>query len=161
LYAAYAEGRSLRGLVAIVGEEALSERDRGFLKFADAFEEQFITQDKHENRTIFETLNLGWDLLSVLPVSELTRIDDELIEKYLDKNKRPADQTFSKSLNKNNPSDEKTEEPKKTEAKLDVKTEISAPMETKLISLGKKENSTKKNSKKKVPKTKSKKKKKK
>ncbi|MBU2100442.1 V-type ATP synthase subunit B [Candidatus Micrarchaeota archaeon] len=91
LYAAYAEGRSLRGLVAIVGEEALSERDRSFLKFAEQFEEQFITQDKYENRTIFESLNLGWDLLSVLPVSELTRIDDELIEKYLDKTKRPKE----------------------------------------------------------------------
>ncbi len=91
LYAGYAEGRSLRGLVAIVGEEALSERDRGFLKFAEQFEEQFITQGKYEDRTIFDTLNLGWDLLSALPTSELTRIDDELIEKYLDKNKRPKE----------------------------------------------------------------------
>jgi vacuolar-type H+-ATPase subunit B/Vma2 len=100
LYAAYAEGRSLRGLVAIVGEEALSERDRGFLKFAEQFEEQFITQDKYENRTIFESLNLGWDLLSVLPVSELTRIDDSLIEKYLDKSKRPKEKPMEAETEK-------------------------------------------------------------
>ena len=82
LYAAYAEGRSLRGLVAIVGEEALAERDRAYLKFAKAFEEQFDAQDKKEDRSIQETLNLGWKLLQLLPKNELIRIDDALIEKY-------------------------------------------------------------------------------
>ncbi|MBI4010390.1 MAG: V-type ATP synthase subunit B [Candidatus Aenigmarchaeota archaeon] len=82
LYAAYAEGRSLRGLVAIVGEEALTERDRAYLKFAKAFEEQFTGQGKNENRSIEETLNLGWKLLQILPRNELIRIEDALIEKY-------------------------------------------------------------------------------
>ncbi len=82
LYAAYAEGRALRGLVAIVGEEALTERDRAYLKFAKAFEEQFVTQGKKENRNIEDTLNLGWMLLQLLPRNELTRIDDKIIEKY-------------------------------------------------------------------------------
>lgn len=136
LYAGYAEGRSLRGLVAIVGEEALSERDRGFLKFANSFEEKFITQDKCENRTIFETLNLGWDLLSALPTAELTRIDDELIEKYLDKNKRPAGKPI-----------EKTEEKKET--KLDQKTEFPKPKPEKLITTKKKNKKKSKNKKKK------------
>lgn len=82
LYAAYAEGRSLRGLAAIVGEEALSERDQRFLAFAKEFETVFVKQGNRENRGIAETLNLGWKLLELLPQTELTRIDDRLIEKY-------------------------------------------------------------------------------
>jgi len=83
LYSAYAEGRDLRDLVAVVGEEALTERDQKFLKFADAFEEEFITQAKDEDRTIEETLNLGWKLLSLLPKSELKRVKEEHIPIYL------------------------------------------------------------------------------
>ena len=82
LYAAYAEGRDLRGLVAIVGKEALSERDRKFLDFADAFEDRFVRQDANEDRTIEQTLTLSWELLSALPVESLTKIDRKLIEKY-------------------------------------------------------------------------------
>jgi len=82
MYACYAEGRDLRGLVAIVGEEALSERDRQYLKFADRFEKEYITQGKNDDRTIQDSLGLGWELMGELPVTELVRIDDELIEKY-------------------------------------------------------------------------------
>jgi V/A-type H+-transporting ATPase subunit B len=82
LYAAYAEGRSLRGLAAIVGEEALSERDQRFLAFAKEFETVFVQQGNKENRSIVETLNIGWKLLALLPQNELTRIDDSIIEKY-------------------------------------------------------------------------------
>ena len=64
LYAAYAEGNDLRDLVAIVGEEALSERDQKFLRFADEFEKQFVQQDKHEDRTIVQTLTIGWESVS-------------------------------------------------------------------------------------------------
>jgi V/A-type H+-transporting ATPase subunit B len=85
LYSAYAEGRDLRDLVAVVGEEALTERDQKFLQFADEFEKQFITQAKDEDRTIEETLDLGWKLLSVLPVSELKRVREEHIPIYLPK----------------------------------------------------------------------------
>jgi len=82
LYAAYAEGKDLRGLVAIVGEEALSERDKKFLKFADEFEKKFVTQKRDEDRSIDETLDLGWKLLGILPENELTRISPELRKKY-------------------------------------------------------------------------------
>ncbi len=82
LYSAYAEGRDLRDLVAIVGEEALSDRDRRHLEFADRFEREFVTQSRDENRTIERTLEIGWDLLSILPERELKRIDDKYIEKY-------------------------------------------------------------------------------
>jgi len=82
LYSAYAEGRDLRDLMAVVGEEALTERDRKFLTFADDFEAQFITQSRDEDRTIQETLDLGWKLLSVLPEAELKRVRAEHIPKY-------------------------------------------------------------------------------
>ncbi|PIN79857.1 hypothetical protein COV16_02015 [Candidatus Woesearchaeota archaeon CG10_big_fil_rev_8_21_14_0_10_34_8] len=83
LYAAYAEGRELRGLVAIVGEEALSDRDKKFLAFAAEFENTFVRQSTSEDRSIAQTLDLGWKLLSVLPENELTRISPELKKKYL------------------------------------------------------------------------------
>ncbi|GAB6284075.1 MAG: ATP synthase subunit B [Methanoregula sp.] len=82
MYAGYAEGNDLRGLVAIVGKDALSERDRMFLEFADLFESRFVRQGFDEDRTIEDTLNLGWELLSTLPVEQLVRIDRELIQKY-------------------------------------------------------------------------------
>ncbi len=85
LYAFYAEGRDLRGLVAIVGEESLSERDRRLLKFAAEFEEKFVKQAKSENRSIADTLDIGWKLLSVIPENELTRISPELKAKYYGK----------------------------------------------------------------------------
>jgi len=82
MYAAYAEGEDLRDLVNIVGREALSERDNKFLDFADRFEEEFVQQGYDTNRSIDETLDLGWDLLSDLPKTELNRIDEELIEEH-------------------------------------------------------------------------------
>jgi V/A-type H+-transporting ATPase subunit B len=85
LYAAYAEGVDLRELVAVVGEEALTDRDRKFLNFSDIFEKRFISQGEDEDRSIEETLGLGWELMSTLPKDQLTRIDKEYIEKYLPK----------------------------------------------------------------------------
>ncbi len=82
LYAAYAEGKDLRGLVAIVGKEALSERDRRFLEFADLFEDRFVRQGQNEDRSIEETLDLAWELIASLPEDALTRIDRKFIEKY-------------------------------------------------------------------------------
>ena len=82
MYAGYAEGNDLRGLVAIVGKDALSERDRLLLEFADLFENKFVRQGYDEDRSIDDTLNLAWDLLATLPVEQLTRIDRELINKY-------------------------------------------------------------------------------
>jgi V/A-type H+-transporting ATPase subunit B len=80
LYAAYAQGRDLRRLVAIVGEEALSDTDRAYLRFADSFESQYVGQGE-EGRSIEETLDIAWDLLSGLPMSELKRVRD-FVPKY-------------------------------------------------------------------------------
>ncbi len=85
LYYCYAEGGSLRDLVAVVGEEALTGRDKLYLQFADRYEREFITQGAYEDRDIKRTLDIGWDLLSMFPESELKRIDPDLIKKYLPK----------------------------------------------------------------------------
>ena len=85
IYAAYAEGRGLRDLVAVVGEEALTERDRAYLRLADEFEKRFVQQGKDEDRSIEETLDLAWELLTILPREELKRVPEDLIEKYLPK----------------------------------------------------------------------------
>ncbi len=82
LYAGYATGRDLRSLSAVVGEEALSDIDRKYLKFADEFEKRFILQGPHDDRTIQQTLDLGWELMAMLPKSELKRVKKEFIEKY-------------------------------------------------------------------------------
>jgi len=87
LYYAFAEGRSFRDLVAVVGEEALSARDKLYLQFAEEFERKFINQGLYENRDIDMTLDLGWNLLSVLPETELKRIDPATIKKWLPKNR--------------------------------------------------------------------------
>ncbi|MBN1503299.1 V-type ATP synthase subunit B [Candidatus Woesearchaeota archaeon] len=85
LYANYAEGRDLRGLVAIVGEEALSDKDKKLLKFADEFEKRFVRQGKHEDRDIKGTLGIGWDLMRMMPKKDLIRIKPEFKDKYYDK----------------------------------------------------------------------------
>nr|AGF93549.1 V-type sodium ATPase, B subunit [uncultured organism] len=82
LYSAYAEGRDVRSLVEVVGEEALSDRDRRYLEFSEKFENQFLKQGEDENRDLQETLDIGWDILSELPEEELKRIEEEYIEKY-------------------------------------------------------------------------------
>jgi V/A-type H+-transporting ATPase subunit B len=81
-YAAYAEGKDLRGLVAIVGKDSLSERDKKFLDFADMFERKFVRQDREEDRDIETTLEIAWELLATLQEGQLTRIDRKYIEKY-------------------------------------------------------------------------------
>lgn len=82
MYAAYAEGEDLRDLVNIVGREALSEQDNKFLDFADRFENEFVQQGYETNRDIEETLDIGWELLGMLPKTALNRVDEDLIEKY-------------------------------------------------------------------------------
>ena len=89
LYAAYARGKDAKELAAILGEAALSEDDKRFSKFADEFEMRYVNQGLEENRTIEQTLDLGWELLTLLPVRELKRIREEYIEKYLP-DTRPA-----------------------------------------------------------------------
>lgn len=87
LYAVYAQGKDIRALVAIVGEEALSETDRKYLRIAEDFERRFVNQGVMEDRSIEVTLDLGWSILDPLSDSELKRIKPELIEKYRKKRK--------------------------------------------------------------------------
>jgi len=82
LYAAYAQGRELRDLVAVIGKESLSELDNKYLEFADKFEKLFVKQGYEENRSIEETLSIAWGLLSDLPKTELKRIKKEFIEEH-------------------------------------------------------------------------------
>ena len=82
LFAAYARGKEAKELMAILGEAALSDADKFFAKFADEFEKRYVSQGYETNRTIVETLEIGWDLLTLLPKGELKRIRDEYLEKY-------------------------------------------------------------------------------
>lgn len=83
LFAAYATGKENKELMSILGEAALSPTDLLYAKFADEFEQRYIAQGSDENRSITETLDLGWELLSILPRGELKRIKAEMIDKYL------------------------------------------------------------------------------
>jgi len=82
LFAAYAEGLDLRDLVAVVGEEALSDRDKLYLEFAEEFEDRFIDQGVEEDRTIEETLDMAWELLTIIPKKDLKRIDQKFIDEF-------------------------------------------------------------------------------
>jgi V/A-type H+/Na+-transporting ATPase subunit B len=85
LFASYARGKEAKELAVILGEGALSDTDKLFAKFADAFEKRYVSQGENEDRSIEQTLTIGWELLSILPRTELKRIRDEYIEKYLPK----------------------------------------------------------------------------
>lgn len=88
LFAAYARGKEAQELAVILGEAALSETDKIYYKFADIFEERYVGQGEYEDRSISQTLDLGWELLSMFPRSELKRIRDEYLDKYLPKFKK-------------------------------------------------------------------------
>lgn len=88
LYAAYTAGRQARELAVILGEAALSDADKAFAKFAEEFDNRYVNQGYYTNRSIEETLNLGWELLSIIPRTELKRIRDSFIEKYLGDGKK-------------------------------------------------------------------------
>ena len=85
LFAAYSRGKDAKELATILGESALSPIDRLYAKFADNFEKEYVSQGYEENRSIEETLDLGWKLLSIFPTTELKRIKQEYIDKYLPK----------------------------------------------------------------------------
>ena len=85
LFSAYARGKEAKELAAILGDAALTDIDKLYAKFAESFEKQYVSQGFTKNRSIEETLDLGWQLLKILPKSELKRIKVQFIEKYLDK----------------------------------------------------------------------------
>lgn len=86
LFASYAKVQEVRSLASVIGEDELSVIDKEYLKFGNAFENQFLNQGKNENRTISATLSLGWQLLGLLPKEELDRVSPEILEKYYPKN---------------------------------------------------------------------------
>ena len=88
IYAAYTAGREARELAVILGDSALTEADRAFSKFTDAFDAKYVNQGYNTNRTIIETLDLGWELLRIIPRTELTRIRDVYLEKISTKNSK-------------------------------------------------------------------------
>ncbi|MDH5597331.1 MAG: V-type ATP synthase subunit B [Candidatus Peregrinibacteria bacterium] len=83
LYASYARGKDVRELAVILGEAALDETDQAYMKFAEAFEDKYIRQGEHEDRDIKRSLEIGWELLTILPRDELKRVKDEHVEKYM------------------------------------------------------------------------------
>ena len=83
LYASYARGKDVRELAVILGEAALDETDLAYMKFANAFEDQYIRQGEHEDRDIIKSLSIGWELLKILPKNELKRVKSEHIDKYM------------------------------------------------------------------------------
>ena len=85
LFAAYSRGKDAKELAVILGDAALSDTDKLYAKFADAFESEYVSQGYYTNRSIEETLDIGWKLLSILPRAELKRIRDEYLDKYLPK----------------------------------------------------------------------------
>ena len=82
LFASYAKVQDAKALASVIGEEELSPTDKQYLQFGKAFEEYFLSQGVDENRSIDETLDLGWALLSLLPKEELDRVDPEMLEQY-------------------------------------------------------------------------------
>jgi V/A-type H+-transporting ATPase subunit B len=85
LFAAYAHVKDIRALASVIGEEELTPLDQTYLKFGDAFEQDFLSQDFDEDRSIEQTLDIGWKVVSVLPREELHRITEEEIRKYYGK----------------------------------------------------------------------------
>ncbi|MDY2984890.1 MAG: V-type ATP synthase subunit B [Synergistes jonesii] len=83
LFAAYSRGKEAKELAVILGEGALSDEDKAFANFSDEFEDRYVRQGEYENRTVEDTLQLGWELLTIVPARELKRVRDEYIEKYL------------------------------------------------------------------------------
>ena len=82
LFSSYARGREAKELMVVLGEAALTPVDRLYAKFSDEFEKRYINQGFNENRSIEETLDLGWELLRILPRSEMKRISPKILDKY-------------------------------------------------------------------------------
>ena len=97
LFACYAYVKRVRALADVIGEEELNTLDKTYLKFGEAFERRFLQQPEYENRSIATTLDLGWDVLSLLPREELHRVSDALVEEHYHKNVPATENTPSAS----------------------------------------------------------------
>lgn len=99
MYAFYATGKDTQAMKAVVGEEALTDEDRLFLEFHDRFEAEFVKQDVMENRTIFQSLDKAWDLLSLFPKEKLNKIKKSHQENYYHREKRIFDEKRNQGQN--------------------------------------------------------------
>ena len=107
LFASYARVQDARSLASVIGEEELSPVDKKYIAFGKLFEQHFVNQGFHENRTIEQSLDLGWKLLSTLPRSELDRVDDALLDKYyINDSENLSFRTFSTDHSDNGSDDE-------------------------------------------------------
>ncbi len=93
LFASYAVGREVRELAVVLGEASLDESDRAHLRFADAFEKKFVGQGEYDDQTVAESLDAGWELLSMLPRASLKRLKGDMIDQYMPKNEDVAAET--------------------------------------------------------------------
>jgi V/A-type H+-transporting ATPase subunit B len=91
LFAAYSRGKDAKELAVILGEASLTDMDKKYAAFSDAFEKQYVSQGYQTDRTIAQTLDLGWDLLRMLPRSELKRISDDILDEYMSKSRQEED----------------------------------------------------------------------
>jgi len=91
LYASYARVMDARSLASVIGEDELAPVDKKYIQFGNFFEKFYLSQAITRNRTIIETLDLGWELLSILPKSELDRVNEDMLEKYYNQDKAAKD----------------------------------------------------------------------
>jgi V-type H+-transporting ATPase subunit B len=96
MYAFYAQGKDTQAMKAVVGEEALTDEDRLFLQFHDRFEQEFVNQDYYENRTIFESLDKAWDLLSLFKKEKLSKINNKIKDQFYMRSKREFEENRNK-----------------------------------------------------------------
>jgi V-type H+-transporting ATPase subunit B len=92
MYSLYAQGKDTQAMKAVVGEEALTEEDKLYLQFHDRFEQHFVNQGYYENRTIFESLDKAWDLLSLFQYKDLSKISSKIKDQFYMRAKREFDE---------------------------------------------------------------------
>lgn len=112
LYAAYSKGKEAAELSVILGEAALSDIDKIYLEFVDVFEKEYVSQDEYENRSVEETLDLGWKLLSMLPKRELKRVRDEFIKKYYSRYSRDKEELSKEEVSEKKENEERVKKEK-------------------------------------------------
>ncbi|HOX39984.1 MAG TPA: V-type ATP synthase subunit B [Candidatus Brocadiia bacterium] len=117
LFAAYSKVKQIRGLAAVIGEEELAPLDKIYLHFGDEFEQKFLKQQEFEDRTITQTLELGWDVISILPKSELPRLSDEFLNQYYRQD--VAERAANKQAGKSDSEAKKVAVPAQDAAKLE------------------------------------------
>lgn len=101
MYALYAQGKDTQAMKAVVGEEALTEEDKLYLQFHDRYEQEFVNQGYYENRTIFDSLDRAWDLLSLFQREKLSKIGNKIKDQFYMRAKREFDEERNKPAKEN------------------------------------------------------------